>query len=173
MIEASRMSGNIHPAISSTLIALIPKKDVSVSLQDYRPIALCNTMFKIVTKIIAERLKPILNRYIDKEQHAFLKGRNIWDAVAMTQECLFSLRSIKKKAAILKVDLKKAFDCVDWGLLRILLAKIGLRKMGIEWVMACVENTNFSVIINGSPHPSSLQKGASVKAARSPRCCLY
>eukprot|EP00253_Pinus_taeda_P014556 PITA_14556 len=79
--------------------------------------------------------------------------RNIWDAVALTQECLFSLRTNNIKAAILKIDLTKAYDCVDWGLLRILLVKIGLRRNGIEWIMACVENINFSVIINGTPSP--------------------
>lgn len=69
----------------------------------------------------------------------------------MTQECLFSMATNKTKAAIYKIDLKKAFDCVDWAFLRILLAKIGLRTKGIEWVMACVENIHFSVIINGIP----------------------
>eukprot|EP00253_Pinus_taeda_P013144 PITA_13144 len=57
----------------------------------------------------------------------------------------------KTEAAIYKIDLKKAYDCVDWSFLRILLAKIGLRPKGIEWVMACVENVHFSVIINGIP----------------------
>eukprot|EP00253_Pinus_taeda_P006854 PITA_06854 len=153
MVEASRMSGNIHFALSSTFIALIPKKQRTDSFQDYKPIALCNTLFKIISKIIAERMKPVLNLFITRDQHAFLKDRNIWDAVALTQECLFSLLSNNIKAAILKIDLKKAYDCVDWGFLRILLAKIGLKSKGIEWIMACVENVNYSVIINGIPSP--------------------
>eukprot|EP00253_Pinus_taeda_P002292 PITA_02292 len=153
MVEASRMSGNIHSALSSTFIALIPKKKNSKSFQDYRPIALCNSLFKIITKVIAERLKPILNLFITRDQHAFLKDRNIWDAVALTQESLFSLRTYNIKVAILKIDLKKSYDCVDGGLLRILLAKIGLRSKGNEWIMACVENVNFSIIINGIPSP--------------------
>eukprot|EP00253_Pinus_taeda_P009348 PITA_09348 len=110
-VEASRISGNMHSALSSTFIAFIPKKN----------------------------------------QHAFLRDQNIWDVVAMTQECLFSMVSNNTEAAILKIDLKKAYDCVDWGFLRILLAKIGLRSKGIEWVMACVENVHYSVIINGIP----------------------
>eukprot|EP00253_Pinus_taeda_P016842 PITA_16842 len=151
MVEASRMSGNIHSALTSTFIALIPKKQGSASLHDYRPISLCNSLFKIISKIIAERLKPTLNQFISRNQHAFLKDRNIWDAVAMTQECLFSMATNNTEAAIYKIDLKKAYDCVDWSFLRILLAKIGLRSKGIEWVMACVENVHFSVIINGIP----------------------
>jgi len=67
----------------------------------------------------------------------------------MTQECLFSVASNNREAAIFKIDLKKAYDCVDWGFLGILLAKIGLRSICIKWVMACVENVHYSVIING------------------------
>eukprot|EP00253_Pinus_taeda_P022290 PITA_22290 len=151
MVEASRMSGHIHSSLSSTFIALIPKKKESATLHDFRPISLCNSLFKIISKIIAERLKPVLNQFISRDQHAFLKDRNIWDAVAMTQECLFSMATNKSEAAIYKIDLKKAFDCVDWGFLCILLAKIGLRSKGIKWVMACVENVHFSVITNGIP----------------------
>eukprot|EP00253_Pinus_taeda_P021713 PITA_21713 len=151
MVEASRMSGHIHSSLSSTFIALIPKKKESASLHDFRPISLCNSLFKIISKIIAVRLKPALNHFISRDQHAFLKDRNIWDAVAMTQECLYTMATNKSEAAIYKIDLKKAFDCVDWGFLRILLAKIGLRTKGIEWVMACVENVHFSLIINGIP----------------------
>eukprot|EP00253_Pinus_taeda_P022096 PITA_22096 len=173
MVEASRMSGNIHSALSSTFIALIPKKQRTDSFQDYRPIALCNTLFKIISKIIAERMKPVLNLFITRDQHAFLKDRNIWDAVTLTQECLFSMLSNNIKAAILKIDLKKAYDCVDWGFLRILLAKIGLRSKGIEWIMACVENVNYSVIINGIPSPFFTAERDLIRAALSLRCSLF
>eukprot|EP00253_Pinus_taeda_P010356 PITA_10356 len=97
----------------------------------------------------AERMKPVLNSFITRDQQAFLKDRNILDDVAMTQECLFSMLSNNIDVAILKIDLKKAYDCVDWGFLRILLAKIELRIQGINWIMSCVENVRYSVIING------------------------
>lgn len=131
-MEASRISRNINIAFTSTFLALIPEKDQTDSFKDYRPISLCNILFKIISKIIVERMKPILNSFITRDQHAFLKDRNILNAVAMTQECLFSILSNNIDAAILKIDLKKAYDCVDWGFLGILLAKIGLRSQGIN-----------------------------------------
>eukprot|EP00253_Pinus_taeda_P024864 PITA_24864 len=91
LLEASRKSGNIHSALSSTLIALIPKKGDSASFLNYRPISLCNSLFKIISKIIVERLKPVFNCFITRDQHTFLKERNIWDVVALTQECLYNI----------------------------------------------------------------------------------
>eukprot|EP00253_Pinus_taeda_P004767 PITA_04767 len=71
MVEASRISCSIHHLTSSTQIALIPKKEEAVSFQDYRPISLCNITFKIITKIIAERIKVTLATFLTKDQHAF------------------------------------------------------------------------------------------------------
>eukprot|EP00253_Pinus_taeda_P005878 PITA_05878 len=105
------------------------------------------------SRVFKEEYKRVQTNAMIWEHHNFLKERNIWDAVALTQECLFSLRSKNTKDVVLKVDLKKAYDCVDWGFLRILLAKIGFCRIGIEWIMACVENINFSIIINGSASP--------------------
>eukprot|EP00253_Pinus_taeda_P027952 PITA_27952 len=127
MVEGSRISGSIHQMTSSTHIALIPKKGETKSFQDYRPISLCNISFKIISKIIVERIKETLSSFLTKDQHGFLKGRNILDAVANTQESLFSMHSKKSEAIIFKIDLRKAYDCLDWGFIRCLLAKIGLR----------------------------------------------
>jgi len=160
MVEASRISGSIHHITSSTLIALIPKKLEADSFKDFRPISLCNITFKIITKIIAERIKATLSSFLSKDQHAFLKGRNIMDAVAITQESLFSMLSNRSEGAILKIDLQRAYDCVDWGLIRCLLAKIGLKSKVINWIMACIENVNYVVIINRIPTPFfSIERG--------------
>lgn len=147
------MVGSINSKVASTNIALIPKKDEAEPFLDYRPISLCIISYKIIAKIIAERIKDFLSTHISSEQHAFLKGRNIQDAVASTQEGLFTIQKRKRNATILKIDLQKAYDCLDWGFLRCLLVKIGLNTGMTNWIMACVELVNFSVIINGIPSP--------------------
>eukprot|EP00253_Pinus_taeda_P027284 PITA_27284 len=152
MIEDSRMT-LIHQHISSTLIALIPKKRDADTFHDFRPISLCNISFKIISKIIAKRIKGTLATHLSKDQHSFLKGRNILDAVANTQECMYTMFSKDIDAAILKIDLQKAYDCIDWGYIRCLLAKIGLRLEMINWIMECIENVNHAININGIPSP--------------------
>ena len=105
MVKGSRISGSIHQITSSTQIALIPKKMEAEYFQDFRPISLCNISFKIISKIIAERIKVTLSRFLTKDQHGFLKGRNILDVVANTQESLFSMHTKQSEAVILKIDL--------------------------------------------------------------------
>eukprot|EP00253_Pinus_taeda_P012614 PITA_12614 len=153
LVESSRSSGAIHPHTSSTLIALIQKNADPLTFKDFRPISLCNITFKIITKVIAERIKVYLAATLSNDQYAFLRGRSILDAVAITQECLFSLHVRKQAAAIMKIDLHKAFDCIDWGYLECLLAKIGLSPPNIRWIKACYSNVNYAVIVNGLPSP--------------------
>jgi len=151
MVEESWMRGSFHPRITSTYISLIPKKKKAIAFSNFRPISLCNEIYKISSKIIASRIRGTLSNYVSLEHHGFLKNRNIIEAVANTQECLHSLHSKKLGATILQLDLKKAYDSLDWGFLRCILCKIGLKKESIGWIMARVENVNFVVLINGHP----------------------
>lgn len=151
MVNATCQAGNINSNLSATFIALIPKIENPSSFGDYRPIALCNALYKIVSKIIAERLKKSISSFISPQQHAFLKDRLILDAVALAQEGLFAISAKNIDAAALKIDLSKAFDCVSWSFIRVLLAKIGLTPRASSWIMACVESVHYAVIINGIP----------------------
>ena len=74
-MEESRKEGFIHAPLNSTFIALIPRKDNPGRFEDFRPISLCNCLYKIISKIIAKRLKGILSEHISKELFGFLEGR--------------------------------------------------------------------------------------------------
>eukprot|EP00253_Pinus_taeda_P030027 PITA_30027 len=117
IVENCRRSGRISSAIKSTFIALISKPNNPSSYNDFCPISLCNCLYKIISKIIANHLKPTLSRHISSEQFAFLHHRQIHEAIATAQELLHTLQIKKQKGMILKVDLSKAFDrCVtQWG----------------------------------------------------------
>eukprot|EP00253_Pinus_taeda_P002170 PITA_02170 len=150
VVEESRKKGEIYSPFNTTFIALIPKTENPVSFDDFRPISLCNTIYKIIAKVIAVRLKPILSECISNEQFGFLDGRQIHEAIGVAQETIHNIRQAKKKGAVLKIDLSKAYDRIDWSYLRLLLTHLGFKVEFINWIMGCITNINFVVLINGA-----------------------
>lgn len=149
MVEDARTSGQISGDVNSTFLVLVPKKSDAKNFNDYRPISLCNTLYKVISKTIAERMKKMLSRFISPEQSGFLKDKSIHDVVASTQEVIHSIHTKNIKAMVMKIDLCKAYDRVDWRLLRMILFKIGLDRVSVNWIMGFVTNTSMDVIING------------------------
>ena len=120
-IEESRQRGEVIRSLNSTFLALFWKVNKPTSFGDFKTIALCNLCYKIIAKLIANRIRPILSRSLSGEQLGFLKGRQILDAIGTAHECLHSIKTKKLKALILKLDLKKAYDCINWDFLRLTL----------------------------------------------------
>jgi hypothetical protein len=126
-VEESRITGVVTGGLNATFITLIPKTDKPATFSDFRPISLCNLVYKLISKIISNRIKPALSSLISKEQFGFLDGRKIIDAIGVAQECIHSIKVKKMKALVLKLDLKKAYDRVNWDFLRlVLLLEFGL-----------------------------------------------
>jgi hypothetical protein len=149
VVEDSRRRGEVVRALNSTFLALIPKVNKPSSFGDYRPISLCNLCYKLIAKIIANRIKPILSRTLSGEKLGFLKGRQILDAIGTTQECLHNIKMKKLKALVLKLDLKKAYDCINWDFLRMILIQTGFGLLITNWIMSCVISASYAVLING------------------------
>lgn len=100
----------ILPSLNSTFLALIPKGDESNTPNKYRPIALCNVIYKLISKVLANRLKPLLPLLISPEQTGYVEGRQIMDGMILSNEVIHSLKLLKKPGMIIKLDLSKAFD---------------------------------------------------------------
>jgi len=113
VVEECHSSGMLFNAINSTFIAIIPKTDSPISFDDFRPISLCNCLYNIISKIIANCIRPILSQHIILEQFAFLEDRQIHEAIGIAQEAIHSIQARRLKGIILKIDLAKAFDQVD------------------------------------------------------------
>lgn len=125
VIEESRLTGHIYPPINYTYLALIPKTDSPSSFNDFRPISLCNYLYKIISKIIANRITPILSNHISLEQFASLHHRHIQDAIDTAQEALHSIKHKNLKGLTLKIDLSKAFDKVNWLYIKMIITHLG------------------------------------------------
>eukprot|EP00253_Pinus_taeda_P009383 PITA_09383 len=125
VIEESRTSGYIHPHINFTYLALIPNTDSPSSFNDFRPISLCNYLYKIISKIISNRIKPILSNHISEEKFSFLHHRHIQDAIGTAQEALHSIKLRNLKGLTLKIDLAKALDKVNWLYINMIITHLG------------------------------------------------
>lgn len=149
-------SGTLNPALNRTQIILIPKNQNPERLEQFRPISLCNFVYKIISKILANRLKPLLPDIIAEEQSAFVGNRQIQDNILIVQEVIHRLRTRdrrRKFQAILKLDMQKAYDRIEWDFLQQCLYKMGFRAEWVKWVMQCVSTVSYSIKFNGESLP--------------------
>ena len=147
-------SGEIHRRQNETHVRLIPKISGPMTVADYRPIALCNTHYKIIAKILTKRLQPILSHLISEHQSAFVPGRAISDNVLITHEILYYLRTSAARqrcSMAVKTDMSKAYDRIEWDFLREVLTRLGFHSVWISWIMECVSSVSYAFLINGAP----------------------
>jgi hypothetical protein len=115
-------------SINHTFLALIPKNAQADSVSDYRPLSLCNVIYKLITKVLANRIKQVLPSVISQQQSAFLPGRLITDNVLVAYEALHTMSTRmkgKKGFMAIKLDMSKAYDKVKWSFLEAIMRKLG------------------------------------------------
>jgi hypothetical protein len=147
-------SGCMNKGMNFTYIALIPKIKSPEKVSDFRPISLCNVIYKIVSKVLANRLKVWLPKIISPYQSAFIKGRLITDNIIAAYETLHTMHSKmygKKGYMAVKLDMSKAYDRVEWGFLEGVMRRMGFVERWIHLVMMCVTSASYSVLVNGNP----------------------
>jgi hypothetical protein len=152
--------GYFPSSLNETNICLIPKNDNPSSMKDFRPISLCNVLYKVVSKLLANRLKGVLNKFISEEQSAFVEGRSIIDNALIAIEIIHCLKRRTKGTKgelALKIDFSKAYDKVEWSYLKGVLVRMGFSDTWIKWMMLCVSSVNYSALLNfenvGPIHP--------------------
>ncbi|KAL9681437.1 hypothetical protein QQ045_013220 [Rhodiola kirilowii] len=122
----------LEDGINKTLITLIPKVKNPETSGDYNPISLCNVGIKIITKMLANRLKPILPTIISENQGAFFPGKIISDNIITAQELIHFIRTRSRQKVgyfALKVDISKAYDRVEWDLLEVMMRSLGFPEI--------------------------------------------
>jgi hypothetical protein len=140
---------SFQKSLNAYFIALIPKKVGAVDLKDFRPISLVGVVYKLIAKILANRLKMMLGKIISKTQDAFVKGRQIMDSVLIGNECIDSRFQSRIPGLLLKLDLEKAYDHVNWEFLLHLLQKCGFGEKWRDWIGFCISSVRYSILVNG------------------------
>ncbi|KAJ0897860.1 putative RNA-directed DNA polymerase [Helianthus annuus] len=143
--------GVINDGCGASFIALIAKISDPVSLNNYRPINLVGVISKVISKVMANRMRMVLESVISDSQSAFLKGRYILDGPLIINELISWIKKSKMKAFFLKIDFEKAYDNVNWNFVTSILSQMGFPDLWCKWVLGILKSASSSVLVNGAP----------------------
>ena len=104
-------------SLNSTFLVLVPKKGDVEDLRDYKPINLAGRLYKLLAKVLANRLKQVVGKVVSSSQNAFVEGRQILDAVLIANEAVDSLLKSNECGVMCKLDIEKAYDHLKWDFL--------------------------------------------------------
>jgi hypothetical protein len=151
-VQSFFKGGFLLKEFNHTNIALIPKIDNPFLVHHFRPISLTNFNYKIISKILSNRFKPILNKIISPTQSAFLKGWSIHDNTILAHEIFHSMKQKKGNRGLmaLKLDMEKAFDYMEWEFLLKILKLLGFNSIWIHWIRQCITTSSFSILLDGA-----------------------
>jgi len=138
--------------LNKTHIALIPKILQPECVSEFRPISLCNVLYKLVLKVLANQLKLVLPEIISCTQSAFILGRLITYNILAAIETLHSMQTrMWSKTGFMgfKLDMSKTYNRVEWPFLEAIMRRMGFMEQWITLIMACVKSISYSILING------------------------
>lgn len=144
--------GSIPEGWNETIVVLNPKVQNPDRIKDVRPISLCNVVCKLVSKVVANRLKTILDDLISPNQSAFVPGRLISDNTILAYEMTHFMRRKRRGKDVymaLKLDMSKAYDRVEWPFLSGMMTRMGFADCFVQLVMKCVTTMSYRFWVNG------------------------
>ena len=133
-------------SLKATFLVLIPKKG---DAKDFRPISLLGSLYKILAKVLANRLTKVVGKVVSEAQKAFVEGRQIINASVIANELVDHWQKRKEKGVICKLDIEKAFDSINWQFLMKTMLRMGFGLKWTSWIWQCITIARFSVLVNG------------------------
>lgn len=132
------------------IITCIPKEGKEKRfIKNWRPITLLNTVYKLASSCIADRIKLVLPDLIHQDQKGFMKNRNIGDNIRLLYDTLVYTKEKNKQGLLLSVDFFKAFDCLSWTFIQRALTKFNFGEDIKRWVQTFYTNISSCIRVNG------------------------
>ncbi|GAB4844966.1 hypothetical protein Ancab_040114 [Ancistrocladus abbreviatus] len=152
--------GRFLRGTNASFITLIPKTQNPIRLEEFRPISLVGCLYKIIAKLLANRLKKIIDKVVSDHQTAFIGGRQILDGVVTMNEIVDEVKKKCRKSFMFKVDFEKAYDRLNWQFLLDVMEHMGFNGQWRGWIAECLRSSSVSVLVNGCPTPEfSMERG--------------
>ena len=145
------LRGSMPREVNCSLIVLIPKVSNPTSVNHFRPISLCNIIYKIISKLLVDKLRPLLDKLIAPAQSAFIPNRWIAENQIIVQEILHGFKTQKTNPGLMaiKLDLQNAYDKVNWKFIQAVLLQFGFNDTFTNWIISCISSISFEVLVNG------------------------
>ncbi|BFG41163.1 hypothetical protein CerSpe_274360 [Prunus speciosa] len=137
LVKDCFLTASLPENINETLIALVPKVERPISMTQLRPISLCNTLYKVISKILVARLRPCKANLVSPNQVSFVPRRQIVDNIVVAQEMLHKFKISKGRKGFIawKIDLSKAYDRLSWDFIREVLWEVGIRAVRYKAIL--------------------------------------
>jgi hypothetical protein len=156
-ISEFHTNGRITRGANSAFITLIPKVENPVKLNEFRPISLIGCMYKVLSKILENRLKGVAQKLISAPQFAFL------ESILIANEIVDDAKRKKREVLMFKVDFEKAYDSVDWKYLDYVMRRMIFKDKWRGWIAECLSSSRLSVLVNGPYKRVYLGKGIATR----------
>lgn len=171
------LNGKLLKQINVTAVNLVPKSSHASKVSDFLPISCCIVLYKIISKLLSKHSQQVLPHIINVTQDVFVYGRSIVDNILVAPEFLLGYeRKDVPPRCMIKIDLSKAFDSVEWPFTYEMLSSLGFSELIIDRIMNCISSPFYSCVINDSrngyfPAAKGLRQGDPLSPL--PFCCCH
>ena len=145
VFEELHSQNAVFRSLNATFLVLIPRKEGASDVQDFRPISLVGSLYKIITKVLANRLKRVMGKVVSNSQNVFVGRRQILDAILVTNEAIDLRKRSVGAGLVCKLDIEKAYNHVNWRFLLSVLEKMGFGPKWRNWILFCISTVRMAV----------------------------
>ena len=137
-------------SLNATFLVMIPKKGNVEDIKDYRPLSLLGGLYKILAKVLANRLRRVIDKVVSPSQNAFVEGKQILDAALIANEVVDVMLRRNDGGVVCKLDIEKAYGHLNWEFVLEVMRRKSFGQRWLTWITWCMSTASFSILINGT-----------------------